>query len=82
MVRRAIASRECEGRRAKSSPHLSGNQIGTEFWKTISEEHGISATGQYTGSDENQLDRINVRRITSTLHAPLTTLSPLPLGLL
>jgi tubulin beta len=37
-----------------------GNQIGTKFWGVISEEHGIDASGVYKGSDDNQLERINV----------------------
>ncbi|EPR78328.1 beta-tubulin [Spraguea lophii 42_110] len=37
-----------------------GNQIGTKFWEVISEEHGISNTGEYIGTNSNQLDRINV----------------------
>ena len=38
-----------------------GNQIGYEFWKTISSEHGISPTGTYIGDNPTeQKDRINV----------------------
>lgn len=37
-----------------------GNQIGTKFWEVISEEHGISNTGHYIGTKENQLDQISV----------------------
>ncbi|KAF9169434.1 Tubulin beta-4 chain [Mortierella sp. AD011] len=37
-----------------------GNQIGGKFWEVISEEHGIDATGVYTGDSELQLERINV----------------------
>lgn len=37
-----------------------GNQIGTKFWEVISEEHGINNLGQYTGTRDNQLDRISV----------------------
>lgn len=37
-----------------------GNQIGTKFWQVISEEHGIDNSGVYKGSDEQQLERINV----------------------
>ncbi|ELQ74087.1 Beta tubulin [Trachipleistophora hominis] len=37
-----------------------GNQIGTKFWEVISEEHGINNLGQYTGTKDNQLDRISV----------------------
>jgi len=37
-----------------------GNQIGTKFWETISEEHGLDSDGNYTGSQDQQLERINV----------------------
>jgi len=37
-----------------------GNQIGTKFWQVVSDEHGINATGSYTGKLNLQLERINV----------------------
>jgi len=37
-----------------------GNQIGTKFWQVISEEHGIDASGIYKGTDDLQIERINV----------------------
>lgn len=53
-----------------------GNQVGAKFWEVVSEEHGmvissnyffvftfvsgIDSTGSYTGTDELQLERINV----------------------
>ena len=37
-----------------------GNQIGSEFWKTISGEHGINENGIYNGNNDKQLERINV----------------------
>ena len=37
-----------------------GNNIGTKFWETISEEHGIDLSGQYQGNSDVQLERINV----------------------
>jgi len=37
-----------------------GNQVGTKFWETISEEHGIAADGKYEGDNDLQLERINV----------------------
>jgi tubulin beta len=37
-----------------------GNQIGAKFWEVISDEHGIDATGSYTGDNPNQLERIEV----------------------
>lgn len=40
-----------------------GNQIGSKFWEVICGEHGIDATGKYSGdaaSSDLQLERINV----------------------
>lgn len=37
-----------------------GNQIGQKFWETVSDEHGIDNTGQYRGTSDLQLERINV----------------------
>lgn len=37
-----------------------GNQIGSKFWETISDEHGISPTGHYIGNNDLQLERIEV----------------------
>lgn len=37
-----------------------GNQIGAKFWEVVCAEHGIDATGQYTGDSDLQLERINV----------------------
>jgi len=37
-----------------------GNQIGGRFWGVISEEHGVDNTGLYKGTDDQQLERINV----------------------
>ncbi|CAF1428704.1 unnamed protein product [Didymodactylos carnosus] len=37
-----------------------GNQIGSKFWETICEEHGIDSTGEYKGESPLQLERINV----------------------
>ncbi|OLY84800.1 Tubulin beta-4 chain [Smittium mucronatum] len=37
-----------------------GNQIGTKFWETISEEHGIDDNGFYVGDNGLQLERIDV----------------------
>jgi tubulin beta len=37
-----------------------GNQIGSRFWGVISEEHGIDGSGMYKGSEDQQLERINV----------------------
>lgn len=34
--------------------------MGTAFWTTISDEHGINPNGEYTGHDENQKERIGV----------------------
>ncbi|KAI5923792.1 tubulin beta-1 chain [Camillea tinctor] len=45
--------------------HLSvgqcGNQVGTDFWQTISREHGLDDNGKYQGSPSSiQQDRIGV----------------------
>jgi len=37
-----------------------GNQIGAKFWQVISEEHGIDGSGAYKGTEELQIERINV----------------------
>ncbi|XP_049782400.1 tubulin beta chain-like [Schistocerca cancellata] len=37
-----------------------GNQIGSKFWETISEEHGIDSNGVYVGNSDLQLERITV----------------------
>ncbi|PVV03108.1 hypothetical protein BB560_002425 [Smittium megazygosporum] len=37
-----------------------GNQIGSKFWETISQEHGINNQGNYVGDNELQLERIDV----------------------
>ena len=31
-----------------------------QFWEVISDEHGISPTGNYEGDNDNQLERIEV----------------------
>jgi tubulin beta len=37
-----------------------GNQIGAKFWEVICEEHNIDTSGQFVGSDNSVLDKINV----------------------
>eukprot|EP00172_Hildenbrandia_rubra_P001459 Plantae.Rhodophyta-Hildenbrandia_rubra.ctg2004.p1 GENE.Plantae.Rhodophyta-Hildenbrandia_rubra.ctg2004~~Plantae.Rhodophyta-Hildenbrandia_rubra.ctg2004.p1 ORF type:complete len:453 (+),score=83.85 Plantae.Rhodophyta-Hildenbrandia_rubra.ctg2004:27-1385(+) len=37
-----------------------GNQIGYEFWSTISGEHGITQSGQYIGKSPEQGERLDV----------------------
>ncbi|KAK9504299.1 hypothetical protein O3M35_010664 [Rhynocoris fuscipes] len=37
-----------------------GNLIGTKFWETVSDEHGITPTTYYKGKSDLQLQRINV----------------------
>jgi len=37
-----------------------GNQIGTQFWETITEEHGISTKGIFEGTSDKQKERLNV----------------------
>ncbi|CAG2100511.1 unnamed protein product [Medioppia subpectinata] len=35
-----------------------GNQIGTKFWETISQEHGVNEAGLYQGVSDLQKDRV------------------------
>ncbi|KAJ1678367.1 Tubulin beta chain (Beta tubulin), partial [Spiromyces aspiralis] len=37
-----------------------GNQLGSSFWETIAGEHGIDTNGEYKGTSDIQLQRINV----------------------
>ena len=37
-----------------------GNQLGTNFWRTICQEHGINQNGDYIGNSVLQLERIDV----------------------
>ena len=37
-----------------------GNQIGSKFWETIREEHGIDSLGEYKGDRAIQLERASV----------------------
>jgi len=37
-----------------------GNQIGSKFWEVISGEHGLDPNGNYHGTEDVQMERINV----------------------
>ncbi|KAB8079203.1 Tubulin/FtsZ, GTPase domain-containing protein [Aspergillus leporis] len=37
-----------------------GNQVGTAFWQIISGEHGLDASGVYHGTNDQELERMNV----------------------
>jgi tubulin beta len=37
-----------------------GNQMGTQFWEVLCDEHGIRGDGEYCGDNDAQLDCINV----------------------
>ncbi|BGO88442.1 hypothetical protein NBRC10512_004529 [Rhodotorula toruloides] len=37
-----------------------GNQIGTAFWETVTEEHGLGPDGVYHGDNDLQLERMQV----------------------
>jgi tubulin beta len=37
-----------------------GNQIGGKFWETIAKEHGLTTEGQFAGTSQLQLDRMDV----------------------
>jgi tubulin beta len=36
-----------------------GNQVGSRFWQTISQEHSILPSGQYIGDLDQQLEMID-----------------------
>ncbi|RDX91248.1 Tubulin beta-1 chain, partial [Mucuna pruriens] len=54
----------CPSQKMREILHIQGgqcgNQIGTKFWEVVCDEHGIDPTGQYVGSSELQLERVNV----------------------
>lgn len=37
-----------------------GNQIGSQFWEVISQEHGVDPAGSYVGDNDLQLERVGV----------------------
>ncbi|CAE6458201.1 unnamed protein product [Rhizoctonia solani] len=37
-----------------------GNQVGESFWEALLLEHGLDKSGQYTGDNRQQLDRLDV----------------------
>jgi len=37
-----------------------GNQIGAKFWEVIAEEHGLDRVGNFQGTPDQRLERINV----------------------
>ncbi|KAL7424441.1 hypothetical protein Q5752_000124 [Cryptotrichosporon argae] len=37
-----------------------GNQVGSAFWEQVIGEHGLDGHGKYIGSEQQQLDKINV----------------------
>jgi len=37
-----------------------GNQVGEAFWKALLLEHGLSESGEYTGDNRQQVDRLDV----------------------
>ena len=59
-----------------------GNQIGTKFWETISNEHGIDPQGSYHGNTDVQADCINVyyNHSTSGKYVPRAVLVDLEPG--
>ncbi|XP_071537086.1 tubulin beta-1 chain-like [Panulirus ornatus] len=40
-----------------------GNQIGTKFWETIGDEHGIGPAGEYIGGDDKALMDLKLERV-------------------
>jgi len=59
-----------------------GNQIGSKFWTVIADEHGIDNSGNYTGKDSQQLERINVyfNQATANKYVPRAVLVDLEPG--
>ncbi|KAJ1981911.1 Tubulin beta chain (Beta tubulin) [Dimargaris verticillata] len=37
-----------------------GNQIGVNFWETLTKEHGLDNSGMYVGHNDNQLAKVDV----------------------
>jgi tubulin beta len=37
-----------------------GNQMGTNFFQVVCDEHGIGGSGEYCGANDAHLDRTNV----------------------
>ncbi|MCJ1308081.1 Tubulin beta chain (Beta tubulin) [Agyrium rufum] len=56
----ANGSDEHIGREVHLQTGQCGNQIGAAFWQTISGEHGLDASGNYKGTSDLQLERLNV----------------------
>ncbi|XP_046357923.2 tubulin beta chain-like [Haliotis rufescens] len=63
-----------------------GNRIGSKFWEEIAEEHGLDPTGAYQGTDDRQLDQINVYfnevRVPAAKYVPRAILLDLEPGLI
>ncbi|RTE78593.1 Tubulin beta chain [Fusarium euwallaceae] len=59
-----------------------GNQIGTNFWQTVSGEHGIDLDGAYNGTSDAQLERLNVyfNQATGNKYVPRAVLIDLEPG--
>ena len=59
-----------------------GNQIGAKFWEVLSDEHGINRDGLYTGTNDLQLERINVyyNEVGSNKYVPRAVLVDLEPG--
>jgi len=59
-VTKSVCNRDCH---TASSPVLTVHAsilTGAKFWETVSDEHGIGHDGVYKGTNELQLERINV----------------------
>jgi len=61
-----------------------GNQIGYKFWEIISDEHGIDASGKFTGESELQQERLNVyfNEVSEQRYVPRSILCDLEPGTL
>ena len=59
LERPAAETSQCQTNRSSQAGQC-GNQVGSKFWQIVSEEHGIDPNGEYKGTSNLQLERINV----------------------
>lgn len=59
-VTKSVRNRGCCTASSPGSTVLITVSTGAKFWETVSDEHGIERDGVYKGTNELQLERINV----------------------
>ncbi|KAJ1911852.1 Tubulin beta chain (Beta tubulin) [Tieghemiomyces parasiticus] len=61
-----------------------GNQVGTKFWETITQEHGLDGDGHYNGTTDIQCSRLDVyfSEVASSKYVPRSVLVDLEPGAL